>query len=291
MSAIELLAGLERVGHGEQTIGMLGGELATILGLAGGEQHRIALRHARDVERPLDLEVLALVVQRAHARRIEELAGRLVLHEGIVGPAVPQALADLDELVGALVALVLGDMLGAAEVERVVRIGRRHDVPAGAALAQVIERGVAARQRIGLVVGRGRRRQEADVLRELRHRRHHQDRIEHRRAVGGTVGGEQRRLVHLAHRVAVGQEQEVEQAALGRLRRLDRVIEVHDVVGPGVLVTPAAEMAAQTQQPSHQVHHDATPRSLENAAVSGSSRAHSTAPMAAVTKQNAGQPF
>jgi hypothetical protein len=59
----------------------------------------------------------------------------------------------------------------------------------------------------------------------------------------------------LSDRIAVGQEQEVEQTALGHLCRLDGMVEVHDIVGPGILVTPATQMTAQTEQPGHQIHH------------------------------------
>jgi hypothetical protein len=123
----------------------------------------------------------------------------------------------------------------------------------------MIERRVAAGERVRLVVGCGGGGQQADVLRVLRHGRQQGDRLEDGGTVGRAVGGEQRRLVHLPHGVAVGQEQQIEQSAFGGLRGFDRVLEVHDIVGPRVLVTPAAEMTAQSEQPCHQVHHEATP--------------------------------
>ena len=59
----------------------------------------MALRAARDVERALDLEEPAMVVQRADARRIEVEASRRVGYDRPVGPTVPQALDDIDELI------------------------------------------------------------------------------------------------------------------------------------------------------------------------------------------------
>ena len=63
-----------------------------------------------DVQRAAHREMLALVVEHVHLRLVEEDAARLVAHEGVVLPAVPQPADHLDELRGALVALVVVGM-------------------------------------------------------------------------------------------------------------------------------------------------------------------------------------
>jgi hypothetical protein len=65
----------------------------------------MALRWPRDIERPLHLEVLALVVQ--HMALVARSRTRsLVAHKGIVFPAIPKAGHDIHELAGARVAAV-----------------------------------------------------------------------------------------------------------------------------------------------------------------------------------------
>ena len=55
-------------------------------------------------------------------------------------------------------------MLFQPEIQRRVGVGRGDDVPAGAPAAEMIERGEAARDVIGLVEGRRAGRDKADVL-------------------------------------------------------------------------------------------------------------------------------
>jgi hypothetical protein len=55
------------------------------------------------------------MVERANLRRVEVDAGRLVRHDRAVLPAVPQALHDVDELLGHLVAPVVLHVGFAAE--------------------------------------------------------------------------------------------------------------------------------------------------------------------------------
>ena len=82
------------------------------------------------------------MVDGPHARGIEILAGCLVLREGVGRPSCPTGLGDdLIEFLRAGVAVLAAHMLGAAEVQRVARIGRGDQVPAGAALADVVHRG------------------------------------------------------------------------------------------------------------------------------------------------------
>ena len=76
-----------------------------------------------------------------------------VADEGVVGKAVPQAGHDIVEFARAAIALVVLDMLVEPEIQRRVGVGGRHDVPAGAAAADMVERGEAAGDVIGRVEG------------------------------------------------------------------------------------------------------------------------------------------
>ena len=87
-----------------------------------------------------------------------------VADEGVVGPAVPQAGDHVVELARAAVALGVLHVLVEAEIQRRVRIGGGDDVPAGAAAADMVERGEAARDVIGLVEGGRAGRDQADML-------------------------------------------------------------------------------------------------------------------------------
>jgi hypothetical protein len=223
---------------------MLRRQFSPILRLTRHEQHRIALRHPSNVQRSLDLEVLADMIEHVNAFRVQELAGRLVLHERILGPTVPETLGDCDEFPRPIVTNILRHMFGAAEVQRILRVGRRNDVPARPAFAHMIQRGEAACQGIRLVVGGRGRREQPDRTGVLRYRGQQRQRLEHDGPVRRTVGREQRWLVHLPHSIAIGQEQQVEHSALGDLCQLDRVVEVHDLVRPGVRMAPATKVPA-----------------------------------------------
>ena len=91
-----------------------------------------------------------------------------VADEGVVGPAVPQAGHHVVELARAAIALAVLHVLVEAEIQRRIGIGGGDDVPAGAAAAEVIERGEAARDVIGRVEGGRAGGDEADVLGDLR---------------------------------------------------------------------------------------------------------------------------
>ena len=76
----------------------------------------MALRRTGAVERAAHREILALVIEQSDLVAVEEEPALLVEDEGVVGPAVPQILDDIDELAGALVAVIMLDMLVAAEI-------------------------------------------------------------------------------------------------------------------------------------------------------------------------------
>ncbi|MGF6441233.1 hypothetical protein QF002_002042 [Paraburkholderia youngii] len=91
-----------------------------------------------------------------HFRHVDEAATGLVADERVVFPAIPQRLHHFGEFGGPLVTLGMVRSRVAAEVARRRQIGGGHDVPAGPAVADVIERRTAPGNVVRLVVaGRG----------------------------------------------------------------------------------------------------------------------------------------
>ena len=76
--------------RGDQvSIGRPGGEVEAGVRSAGLDDHRMALRRAGDVERAVDLEELALVMDGVLLPRVEEQTTLAVMDEGVVVPGVP----------------------------------------------------------------------------------------------------------------------------------------------------------------------------------------------------------
>ena len=136
----------------------------------------------------------------------------------VVGPAVPQPGDDVVELARPAVALVVLDMVVEPEIERRVGVGGRDDVPARAAVADVVERGEPPRDMVRLVERRRGGRDQADPFRHHRQSRQQRQRLErgHRRAAP------QRLDRHVQHGQMVGHEEGVERAALQRLDETHR---------------------------------------------------------------------
>src|SRR5436309_2560560 len=112
--------------------------------------------------------MLAVVIEHVHLVAVEEQPGCLVTDECVLVPAVPQRAHDLDELFASLVAHSLGRMRLVAEIQRLGRIARGYDVPAGPAATDEVERGELPSDPERLLeAGRGRAN-KADVPRESR---------------------------------------------------------------------------------------------------------------------------
>ena len=79
------------------------------------------------------------MVEDVQPRGIEIKALIDIADEGVVGPAVPQTGDDVEEFARAPLALGMLDMFLEAEIHRLVRIARGHDVPSSAATADVVE--------------------------------------------------------------------------------------------------------------------------------------------------------
>ena len=221
---------------GEDHLGRFGRQLPPRLRGAGLDDDRPALHRPRDVERPAHREMLALVVEHMQLRRIEIEPALGVADEGVVGKAVPQAGDDIVEFARAAIALVMLDMFVEAEIQRRVGIGRRHDVPAGAAAADMVERGEAAGNVIGLVEGRRCGGDQADMLGDGGQRRQQRERLERRHRVAAP----QRLDRHVEHGQMVGHEEGVELRRLQRLREALQMREIEIGVGIGARIAPGA---------------------------------------------------
>ncbi len=192
---------------------------------------------AGDVHRPLDLKKPPLVVERPDPRRVDIVARCFVGDDGVVVPAIPQTFDDIDKFVRDLVAQIVLHVALAAEIERRLGGGAGDDVPRRAAEADMVDRGKGAGDVIGLAkAGRdrgakpempGRRSQYRDQGRRLE-------------------AAQKRRMVARVHDEPVGDEQQVEFAALGDAGDLlgDRQVEVTDrrpVIAPAGRVVTGAE--------------------------------------------------
>ena len=160
-------------------------------------------------------------------RRIGEDAPGAVAEHRIVLPAsFPQLVADLHIFVGDVVAIVVRALAAKTNILRAaIEIGG-DDVPAGAALGQMVERREAARERVGVLEGKRGGQPEAEMLGDERHRRHE---------LQGIVDGDLRRVAKRSVEVAmvdvvdakhVRDEEAVELAALQNLSELDPIFEI-----------------------------------------------------------------
>ncbi len=99
-----------------------------------------------------------------HLGGIEIEARFDVAHKGVVGEGIPQAGDDVVEFARPLVALGVLHVIVEPEIQRCVRIGGGDDVPSRAAAADVIERGKAAGDMVGLIKSGRACRDQADMF-------------------------------------------------------------------------------------------------------------------------------
>ncbi len=152
--------------------------------------------------------------------RIEIQPALPVMDEGIVVVGVPERLHHGDEFACPLITLGMRRQLVEAEVARRIIIGRCHDIPGGAAVAEMIQRCEQPGEVIGFVEAGGGSCAEPDMGRRRRDGRQQRDGFEdvheHREPAPGVQ-------VLGPCRGRVGDEEEVEEAPLGKL------------CGPGVI--------------------------------------------------------
>ena len=170
----------------------------------------------------------------------------------IVGPAVPQRLDHAHELLAARIAVCVAYLGRTAEVARCRGKPRRHDVPAHATVADVVQRSELACEIERLGIGGRRRGNHSDPVGRHRHRREHGDGLK-----PGT-----RRLVHIiAQRELVGQEDRIEQACFCPLRQILVVADVGQRQRRGSWMPPRCFMvpAAMYEQVQMQLLRHGTP--------------------------------
>lgn len=256
---VELLGLLQGLVGDEDRLGVLGRERPALLGGAGLHEQRVALDRPRHVERPGHAEVRAHVVDGAQPGRVAPHAGLLVTDLVVVGPGVPQLRGDVEELVGPLVAGRLERPVRQREVGGLLLGGGGDDVPAGAPAGDVVDGGEAAGQRVGLVVRRGGRRDQADAAGGARHRGEQGERLQ---LAGGTeLSGADRDL-------AVGEEDRVELRVLGQLGQTDVVAGVERGQGVGLGQSPRGLVVAGVHEEGVEVElsgHVGTPQAVVRA--------------------------
>ncbi len=136
----------------------------------------MALLGTADVERPLDPEEAALVVEAMHLRLVDKDAGLTVTDEGVVVPGIPQALDRIDIILGDLVAQFVLGMFAAVIAPRAFE-RRGYRIPSCPAAADEIDRGELAGNGEGIAI-RGRdRADEADLRGRGGERRENGDRL------------------------------------------------------------------------------------------------------------------
>lgn len=213
--AVEILRACPVAMAGEDHLGVTGGEGTAGLRGARLEDHRPALRRPGGPDGTLDVEVPAVVVGDANAADIVEDARGTVLDDGLLTPAVPQLGHHVDRLLGDAVALVVVDHTAGAEVVRGGLGEAGHEIPAGPAPAEVVQRKQLSRQVIRVSQGRRSGDHQADPLGDRGQRRGRGQGFE---VLGRLVRPGGRRTVV----EPVGEEHRVEGPGLRGLRVLDQ---------------------------------------------------------------------
>ena len=142
-----------------------------------------------------------------------------VADEGVVGPGIPQAGDHIEELAGAGIPDRVVEMSVPAEIQGLVRVAGGDEVPAGAAVRDMVEGGELPGHMVRLVIGRGGRGDEPDPFGDGSERRQQGHRVEGRHGSAAL----QRGHGHVHHRQMVGHEERIE---LGRLQSLGEALEM-----------------------------------------------------------------
>ena len=235
---IELLPVAEAAAAGEHGFRGFRGQLPAVVGGAGLHDHRPALHRAGDVERAAHREIFSLVIEHVHLGGIEIKPLFDVAHEGVVGKGIPQTRDHIVEFARAAVALGVLHVIVESEIQRRVRIGGGDDIPSGAPTADVIQRGKAAGDMIGLVEGGRACRDQADMFGGAGQRRQQRERLER----GDGVAALERIDRHVEHGQMVGHEKRVE---FSGLEFLDQPLDMREIeigIRPCPGIAPRAGM-------------------------------------------------
>src|SRR5215204_7195794 len=131
----------------------------------------MALRRPLDVERALYRIEPPFVIERPYLGAIEEGARRLVGNDCAVVPGIPETTHHIDELRRDLVAEIVLRELRLTEIERSLVVRAGDDIPAGAAVAEMIERSESAGDMERFAETRRHRGAESNVGRHHAQRR------------------------------------------------------------------------------------------------------------------------
>jgi hypothetical protein len=123
------------------------------------------------------------------------------------------------------------EMRFAAKIVGLGQVRRGHHVPTRAAAADMIERGEFPRHVIRLIVAGGSGGDEADALGKGRNRREQGDRVEEDHVLRPAA---QRSQLSVTHSRGIGQEHQIEFAALGSLREACVMFEIRAGVDLGI---------------------------------------------------------
>ena len=201
------------------------------------------------------VEPLPLVVELVHLVGVGEQRRLAVEHQRVVVPAVPEAGRRLEELVGAVVARVVGQVLLEAEVLCLAVVHRRHHVPRGAAAREVVERGERPGDVERRVIGRRVGGPEPDVPGGRRHDPEHDAQVQLHRAGTGADRLGDRPAVDAGHGQAVVEEHQVEAPVLERPPQLLVVARGEEpVLGGGVAPRAGVDRGVPGLHEPHQRH-------------------------------------
>ena len=128
-----------RPAGGEDHLSHLGRELPARIRSPRLHDHRPALHRARNVQRPGDGKIFALVIKLMHPRGIPEDAAFLVSDKGIFREAIPKPGHHIMEFARAGIAFGVVHMFRHAEIARRIGVGGGDDIPPRAAAADVIQ--------------------------------------------------------------------------------------------------------------------------------------------------------
>ncbi len=176
-----------------------------------------------------------------HLLGVEKDAVLDIAYEGVVGEAVPKAGDHVIELARPIIAVAMLHVFAHAEIERCIRVGGGDDVPAGAAAADMVERGEAARHVVGRIEGCRASGDEPDALCYRRERRQQRERLER----GHGMTALERVERHVEHGHVVGHEEGVELAGLKLPGEALQVPEIEVRIGIGAGIAPGAGVDAR----------------------------------------------
>ena len=171
----------------------------------------MSLRRTRHGEGTPRGQEFSAIFHAVHFVGMGEQAGVLVHDQRIVLPAVPAAVDDFHELVGAVVAQVVREMHLAAHVLRLAVVDRSHYVPCGATAQHVVHRLEAPRHVERFVVGRGCGGTDAKALGTEAHcqQRRHRIELHHAHAIRDDCRGVAA-FIDVRHREPIIEEGELE---------------------------------------------------------------------------------